>query len=75
MSANEDFEEVNGDYDLEHCVSLGRSDEDMYVYNTGDGRYEVLDRTGRDVMADYETFEAMFAGEVTPRMHSVSELD
>ncbi len=66
VSANEDFMEHNEE--LDHCVYLGRADDDMYVYNTVNSRYEVLDMTGRDVMEDYETFEAMFAGVVAPRI-------
>ena len=66
VSANETFAEQNEGF--EHCVYLGRADDDLYVYNTQNGRYEVLDMTGRDVMEDYETFEKMFAGVVSPRI-------
>lgn len=66
VRANTDF----ADYEtgLAHCVFLGRSDEDIFVYNTRNRRYEVLDRTGRDVMEDYASFEELFAGEVGARM-------
>ena len=66
VSANERFVEHNKGF--EHCVQLGRADEDLFVYNTQNGRYEVLDMTGRDVMEEYETFEAMFYGVVWPRI-------
>ena len=66
VSANESFVECNEG--LGHCVQLGRADEDLFVYNTQNGRYEVLDMTGRDVMEEYETFEAMFVGVVAPRI-------
>ena len=66
VSANEDFTEQNEG--LEHCVLLGRADDDLYVYNTQNGRYEVLDMTGRDVMDEYKTFEEMFVGVVAPRI-------
>lgn len=66
VTANEDFTECN--QGLEHCLCLGRADEDLYVYNTTSGRYEALDMTGRDVMEDFETFEAMFVGVTAPRI-------
>ena len=69
VSANEDFAEFNEDFlDVENYVYLGRSDMDLYVYNVTNGNYEVLDDVGRDVMEDFETFEAMFAGVVKPRI-------
>jgi hypothetical protein len=66
VSANESFAEQNEGF--EHCVYLGRADDDLYVYNTKNGRYEVLDMTGRDMMEDYDSFEAMFVGVVWPRI-------
>ena len=66
VSANEMFAEYNEG--LEHCVFLGRADDDLYVYNTQNQRYEVLDMTGRDVMDNYKTFEEMFVGVVAPRI-------
>ena len=66
VSANESFVECCEG--LEHCVQLGRADEDLFIYNTQNRRYEVLDMTGRDVMEEYETFEAMFVGVVSPRI-------
>ena len=66
VSANEMFVEHNEGF--EHCVFLGRADDDLYVYNTQNQRYEVMDMTGRDVMEDFETFEAMFAGVVGLRI-------
>ena len=66
VSANEDFTEQNEG--LGHCVLLGRADDDLYVYNTQNGHYEVLDMTGRDVMDGFVNFEAMFVGVVAPRI-------
>jgi hypothetical protein len=66
VSANEDFIAYNEG--LEHCVLLGRADDDLYVYNTKNKKYEILDMTGRDIMEEYETFEALFAGVVAPRI-------
>jgi hypothetical protein len=66
VSANEDFTRHNEG--LEHCVYLGRADDDLYVYNTKNGHYEVLDMTGRDVMEEFGSFEAMFVGVVAPRI-------
>ena len=66
VSANESFVEHNTGFG--HCVHLGRADEDLFVYNTHNERYEVLDMTGRDVMEEYETFEAMFYGVVWARI-------
>ena len=60
VSANEQFIEYNES--LTHCLQLGRSDMDIFVYNTENGRYEVLDHEARDVMEDFETFEEMFVG-------------
>lgn len=66
VSANEDFAEYNEE--LEGLVCLGRADDDIYVYNVANERYEVLDMTGRDVMEDFASFEAMFVGVVVPRI-------
>ena len=66
VSANEGF--VGCNEGLGHCVLLGRADDDLFVYNTKNRRYEALDMTGRDVMEDFETFEAMFAAVAKPRM-------
>ena len=66
VSANEMFAGYNEGF--KHCVFLGRADDDLYVYNTRSGRYEVMDMTGRDVMEDFETFEAMFIGLVGLRI-------
>ena len=69
VSANEHFVEVNDDFlSASDYVLLGRSDMDIYVYNTKNGRYEVLDIDGRDVMEDFEAFEAMFVGVAAPRI-------
>ncbi len=66
VSANVNFGQQNDD--LAHCLQLGRSDEDVYVYNTANEHYEVLDRTGRDVMEEYDNFETLFTGVVAPRI-------
>jgi hypothetical protein len=66
VSANESFVEYNEG--LTHCVQLGRADEDLFVYNTTNGKYEVLEMDSREVMEDYADFEAMFVGVVTPRI-------
>lgn len=69
VSANEQFAEVNeGFLETANYVLLGRSDGDVYVFNTTNGRYEVLDMDGRDVMEVFETFEAMFTGVIAPRV-------
>jgi hypothetical protein len=68
VTANENFTAQNEGYGLEHCVYLGRADEDLFVYNTKNAKYEILDFTGRDVMEEYDTFEAMFAGVIEPRL-------
>jgi len=69
VSANELFVEYNNDFlNVKNYILLGRADDDLYVYNMESGRYEVLDMTGRDVMEDFETFEAMFVGVVAPRI-------
>ena len=66
VTANEDFSEYNDD--LEGCVLLGRADDDLYVYNTANEKYEFLDFTGHDVMEDFDAFDAMFEGVVSPRL-------
>lgn len=66
VSSNQDFVERNEGF--EHCVFLGRADDDLYVCNTKNGRYEVMDMTGRDVMEEYDSFEAMFVGVVSGRI-------
>ncbi len=66
VSANENFTTHNEGF--EHCVLLGRADDDLYVYNTQNGRYGVMDMTGRDVMEDFANFEELFAGVVYPRI-------
>ena len=69
VSENENFVDSNENLlEVDYYVFLGRADDDLYVYNTKNGRYEVLDRTGRDVMEDFETFEAMFVSVVSCRI-------
>ncbi|MDR1640238.1 MAG: YrhA family protein [Clostridiales bacterium] len=69
VSANEDFRSYSDDEDDE-CFLLGRADEDLYVYNPKNRRYEVLDLTGRDVMEKFDTFEEMFVRVVCSRISS-----
>ena len=66
VSANETFADCNEG--CEHCVQLGRADEDLFVYNTENSRFEVLDMSGRDVMEEHESFESLFVSVVSPRM-------
>jgi hypothetical protein len=69
VTANEGFAEQNGDFlEIKNYMLLGRADDDLYVYNAANGHYEVLDMTGRDVMEDFDSFEAMFVGVVVPRI-------
>ena len=68
VSANEDFSGCNDAFiSVKNYVYLGRSDMALYVYNTQNGLYEVLDDTGRDVMEEFKTFDDMFVGVVAPR--------
>ena len=66
VSANEDLTDYSDDF--QGMVLLGRADDDLYVYNTANEKYEVLDFTAHDVMEDFDSFEAMFEGVVSPRM-------
>ena len=62
VSANEQFRRLNEGF--EHCFYFGRCDDDLYVYNTKNKRWEVLDMTGRDVMEEYGGFEEFFVAVV-----------
>lgn len=66
VSANEDF--AGYAEDLAGNVLLGRADDDLYVYNTQNQKYEVLDFTGHDVMEEFDTFDDLFANVVSPRL-------
>ena len=66
VSANEHFRRVNDG--LEHCFYFGRADEDLYVYNTQNKKWEILDMTGRDVMEEYDSFEELFVAVVGGRI-------
>ena len=57
VTFNEEMEEY---YDTDCYLLIGRSDEDVYVYNTGNEKYEVLDRCGKDVMEEHDHFLAFF---------------
>ena len=58
VSANEDFEERT---DTDGKLLIGRSDEDLFVYNPQEKIYEVLDFTSLDQMETYDSFESLFA--------------
>jgi hypothetical protein len=66
VSANEHFRRVNEGF--EHCFYFGRADEDLYVNNTQNKKWEVLDMTGRDVMEEYDSFEDLFVAVVGGRI-------
>ena len=50
VSANEDWTDYSDDF--KGLVLLGRADDDLFVYNTANQKYEVLDFTAHDVMDD-----------------------
>lgn len=66
VSANEQFRVYFEQ--LPHCIILGRSDMDWYVYNTQSGRYEVIDESDGVVMEHFEDFLSMFIAVVSPRI-------
>lgn len=66
VTENEDFARYNED--LPDLVYLGRADDDLYVYDTKSQKYQVLDFTGRDVMDEFDTFDALFTAVVEPRI-------
>ena len=66
VSANEDWADYSDDF--KGLVLLGRADDDLFVYNTANQKYEVLDFTAHDVMDDFDTFDAMFEDVVSSRM-------
>jgi hypothetical protein len=47
---------------------IGRSDEDIFLYNEDDDTWEVRDRTDREVYETYDSFPAFFAGTVGGRL-------
>lgn len=65
VTANETFADYN---DMPNIVLLGRADDDLYVYDTETKKYDVLDFTGKDVMEEYDTFDALFEEVVGSRM-------
>jgi hypothetical protein len=65
ISANEHHLYHDG---FEDCLMIGRSDEDIFIYNTSNKLYEVLDRTGWDVMEEFKTFNSMFLDIVALRI-------
>ena len=67
VSMNEDFIDYNPEQSEK--VLLGRADDDLYTYNTSNGKYEVLDFTGHDVMEEYDDFETLFVEVVSPRLN------
>ena len=66
VSANEQFRRTNEGF--EHCFFFGRCDDDLYVYNTKNKQWEVLDMSGRDVMEEYGGFEEFFVAVVGGRI-------
>ncbi|NTW24431.1 MAG: hypothetical protein HGA37_07015 [Lentimicrobium sp.] len=73
-------EEVPEDYDLlvqnvqwniserlPECVLFGRSDEEVYVYNKAEKKYQILDFTGWDEYYAFETMAELFEFVVTER--------
>jgi hypothetical protein len=66
VSANEDFQEYYEGFT--YMVHLGQANDDVYVYNTKNGRYEIRSIVSRKVMEDFDSFEAMFVGVVAPRI-------
>jgi len=63
ISANEEFIKRNKDSinDVNSYVFLGDGSESLYVYNTKNQRYEILDFTDRCEYGSFETFDALFA--------------
>jgi len=43
---------------------IGSCDDDLFVYNSIDNVYEVVDRNGKDALVTYTLFEELFMGEL-----------
>ena len=58
------------DYDdgYQERTLIGRSDEEVYVYNMQSLKYEALDISGHEVIEEWRTFEELFLDIVVPRM-------
>ncbi|GHV61400.1 hypothetical protein AGMMS49587_05430 [Spirochaetia bacterium] len=54
---------------------FGRADEDLYMYNEQTEKYEVRDRTDREVYDEYDRFAAFFIKEVGRRLGEEEPLD
>ncbi len=54
--------------DLGNKLIVGRSDEDLYVYDADNQKYEILDYTSSDTMEEYNSFEELFKEVVGPRI-------
>lgn len=52
---------------LPECVLFGRSDEEVYVYNDAEKKYQILDFTGWDEYYAFETMAELFEFVVTER--------
>ena len=63
ISENEEFIRRNKDSinNVNSYVFLGSGSESLYVYNTKNQRYEILDFTDRCEYGSFETFDALFA--------------
>jgi hypothetical protein len=53
--------------DLSGLLFIGRSDEDLFVFNRDRGMYEIYETTGMDVMEEYKYFENLFLATVGGR--------
>jgi hypothetical protein len=62
VSKNEEFIKRNKEIfdDVKKYVFLGDSGESVYVYNTKNQRYEVMDFQSRDVRDYFDSFDALF---------------
>jgi len=58
-------------YEMYECLFLGQSDEDIFCFNSESQKYEILDRTGLDVMESFDSFEELFVDTVGCRFRGV----
>ena len=66
VTANEDFYEYCEGF--EHYFYFGDAGEWFYIYNTESKRWGVMERSGRAVLKEYDTFEEFFVTEVSRRI-------
>ena len=62
------FHEKFGDMCGSSFLVFGRADEDIYMYNSKTEKYEVRDRTDREVYEEYDGFAAFFEHVVGGRL-------